>query len=79
MPSPFRTGDRVRVSPDHPWAQGAPGVIRDGWPTWPREARDADGAVTTFVLVHFDEPQHDADGAGPYASAEIDVAFLVAG
>ena len=72
----FRPGDRVRVSAEHPWAPNAAGTVADGWPTWPREVRGEDGAVTRLVLVAFDTPQ--ADGDVRYETAELDTRLLSA-
>jgi hypothetical protein len=73
----FRPGDRVRVSPEHPWAPNAAATVADAWPTWPRAVRGEDGTVTTFVLVAFDTPQIDGDDR--YETAELDTRLLSAG
>ena len=74
-------GDRVRVSHDFFWAQGATGAISkppdavtaisgtwDGELT--RQEKSALGTNTVY-WVWFDEPQYDADGDGPYRGGSI--------
>jgi hypothetical protein len=69
-------GHRVRVRQDRDFPPGP-------WPAKPtgRVTAFSDGAVYREVvtrqgvqrmwLVAFDEPQHDADGDGPYLSSEV--------
>ena len=73
----FRVGDRVSISPDFFWAKGATGTVS----TPPLEVATLSGpwdndltrqeesalvGEATVYWVWFDEPQHDADGEGPY-------------
>ena len=82
----FVVGDRVVVSPDFHWAQGAAGTI--GEPPaevtaisgrWEggltRQVKTTSGDAT-FYWVWFDQPQRDADGDGPYGGAEIQESAL---
>jgi len=77
----FYAGDRIRVSFDFFWAKGAIGTIAA-----PPDAVTAisgawEGGLTrvevsalgknTVYWVWFDEPQHDADGDGPYHGGQI--------
>lgn len=77
----FSAGDRVQVSDDFFWAKGAVGTISappfavttisgpwDGGLT--RHEVSALGTNTVY-WVWFDEPQHDADGDGPYRGGQI--------
>lgn len=81
MKTGFSAGDRVRVSHDFFWAKGATGRISappdavtsisgawDGGLT--RQEVSALGTNTVY-WVWFDEPQHDADGDGPYSGGQI--------
>ena len=77
----FLDGDRVRVSEDFPWAEGAMGTVTRP----PDEVTAISGpwiegmiwlevsALGTNVTywVWFDEPQRDADGDGPYRGGQI--------
>jgi hypothetical protein len=83
----FGVGERVVVSNDFFWAQGAIGTVakvppevsmlsghwdNDGL-TW--QERSALGENTVH-WVWFDEPQRDADGDGPYRGGQIWVSAL---
>lgn len=81
----FSVGDRVQVSPEYHWAQGAMGVIASPiheilqlTPDRQESRRSVLSRIgtITFYWVDFDEPQIDADGDGPYGGAEIDARFL---
>jgi len=77
----FSSGDRVRVSEEFFWANGATGTIS----TPPDEVTSLSGAwesgltrretsalgTHTVYWVWFDEPQFDADGDGPYRGGQI--------
>jgi hypothetical protein len=81
-------GDRVRVSANHHWAQGAAGTIAEPpesaqdlaedsgpWDGWHRFVKGVNGPIE-FYFVWFDEPQRDADGDGPYKGGEIEAEAL---
>ena len=83
----FRSGDRVIVSDDFFWARGATGTV-DVAPQevtmlsgpWDnggltRQEHSALGEITV-QWVWFDDPQHDADGDGPYRGGSIWVSPL---
>ena len=77
----FFDGDRVRVSDDFMWAQGALGTVSPP----PKEviaiSGEWDGGMTRVEVsalgknvvywVWFDEPQRDADGDGPYRGGQV--------
>jgi hypothetical protein len=74
-------GDRVRVADEFFWACGATGVISappdavvaitGPWEdNLTRQEKSALGTKTVY-WVWFDEPQHDADGDGPYKGGQI--------
>ena len=77
----FAIGDRVVVSPDFSWAQGATGKIGEPPPEVVAISGGWEGGLTrlvktnrgdaTFYWVWFDQPQRDADGDGPYGGAEF--------
>ena len=71
---PLRPGGRVRIALTYHWAQGARGTIVSHRGS-PRTV-EALGGPILFYWVWFDEAQHDADGDGPYVSAEIDARYL---
>jgi hypothetical protein len=83
----FRTGDRVRISNSYP-GRGAGRAITTPpeavqtlvvgeapWNGCHRFVPSRKGLIE-FFCVQFDERQIDADGDGPYSTAEIDAAFL---
>ncbi|MCI0549608.1 MAG: hypothetical protein L0287_01495 [Anaerolineae bacterium] len=80
----FKPGDRVRISLNYHWAQGAFGII-DNAPDfakdlvakeapWKGHRRFVQGVARLIELywVWFDEPQYDPDGDGPYKGSEIE-------
>jgi len=84
----FIAGDRVRVSKDFHWAQGAVGTISapptavtaisGPWDGNLTRQEDSALGVHTVFWVWFDEPQFDADGEGPYRGGQIwDAALTV--
>jgi hypothetical protein len=83
----FRSGDRVIVSDDFFWARGATGTVD----LVPQEVTMLSGPWDNGGLTHqehsalgentvqwvwFDDPQHDADGDGPYRGGSIWVSAL---
>lgn len=77
----FFAGNRVRVSDDYFWANGALGTVSappdavvaisgpwDDNISW--QEKSALGSHTVY-WVWFDEPQLDADGDGPYSGGQI--------
>jgi hypothetical protein len=80
MPS-FHLNDKVRISEDFFWAQGATGTITEP-PTevvalsgpWDgnltQQEKSALG-VNTVYWVWFDVPQLDSEGDGPYRGGQI--------
>ena len=76
MKTTFSAGDRVRVSDDFFWAKGAVGTIAAPPDAVTSIGGEWDGGLirqevsalgtNTVYWVWFDEPQHDADGDGPY-------------
>jgi hypothetical protein len=84
----YSQGDRVQVSNDYHWAKCAfgtvgppPGPVVDlvsddnAWAGCRRVVQGVKGPIE-FYWVVFDEPQVDAEGDGPYASAEIQAEYL---
>jgi hypothetical protein len=79
--SKFSAGDRIQVSIDFFWAKGATGVISAPPVEVTGISGPWDGGLTqqevsalgtnTVYWVWFDEPQHDADGDGPYRGGSI--------
>jgi hypothetical protein len=77
----FSAGDRVRVSDDFFWAKGAVGTIAAPADAVTSIGGEWDGGLirqevsalgtNTVYWVWFDEPQHDADGDGPYKGGQI--------
>jgi len=81
MKRKFGVGDRVRVADDFFWARGATGTIAAP----PNAVRSISGewdegltrtevsalGKNTVYWVWFDEPQHDADGDGPFRGGQI--------
>jgi hypothetical protein len=84
----FHPGDRVRISADYNWVQGALGTIGEPPPfvvrlvedeaPWTGCHRFVRGAkrVLEFFWVNFDELQNDLDGDGPYSGGEIVVEMI---
>ncbi len=78
----FRIGDRVRVRhepqpPQGPFPSEPLGRIQ----TYPGAATPSRELVTTtgthlMYWIVFDTPQFDADGDGPYESAEVNSKYL---
>ena len=80
----YKPGNRVRISLNYHWAQGASGTI-DNAPNFAKElvARESpweghrrfvqgvEGLIEIY-WVWFDEPQYDPDGDGPYKGSEIE-------
>ena len=74
-------GDRVRVSHDFFWAQGATGRITSPpsavtalsgpWDEGIHRQEVSALGTHTVYWVWFDEPQNDADGGGPYRGGQI--------
>ena len=84
----YSQGDRVQISAAYHWAKGAlgtggppPGPVvervsnEEAWAGCRRVVAGFKGPIE-FYWVAFDEPQIDADGDGPYASAEIQAEYL---
>ncbi len=80
----FHPGDRIRISSDYNWAQGAYGTIDDApyfarelvqdeapWQGHRRFVKGIKGPIEIY-WVWFDEPQRDPDGDGPYSGSEIE-------
>ena len=78
----FAVGDRVRVSQDYHWAQGARAkIVEHSWPDLPsgecfRRVPSLQGLLR-FYWVQFDEPQRDTEG-DLYSGGEIDDRYIVA-
>ena len=81
MESRFAAGDRVEISDEFFWAKGATGTvslppdevtaISGPWSGGLTEQEDSALGTNTVYWVWFDEPQHDADGDGPYSGGCI--------
>ena len=81
MGTRFSPGDRVRIAGDFFWAKGATGTVSTPPPEVIAIRGAWDGGLTrqevsalgtnTVYWVWFDEPQHDADGDGPYSGGQI--------
>lgn len=77
----FSAGDRVRVSEDFFWAQGATGRISEPpsavteisgpWDEGLSRREVSAIGTNTVYWVWFDESQYDADGDGPYRGGSI--------
>jgi hypothetical protein len=80
----FKLGDRVFISKNYNWAQGAAGTIANPpdfvrnlveadtpWEDYKRFVQGSEGIIK-FYWVWFDEPQYDPDGDGPYKGSEIE-------
>jgi len=77
----FCAGNRVQVSDDFFWAKGAIGTIEEPpnavvaisgpWEGHLTKQETSALGVHTVYWVWFDEPQFDADGAGPYRGGQI--------
>jgi hypothetical protein len=77
----FSAGDRIRVSDSFFWAKGATSIISAPPDAVTSISGEWDGGLTrkeasavgtnTVYWVWFDEPQHDADGDGPYRGGQI--------
>jgi hypothetical protein len=79
MADEFSAGDRVEITEDYHWAQGALGTIiqhpmgdlTDSGRALFRTVSAVKGQLR-FYWVKFDATHIDADGDGPYSDAEID-------
>ena len=84
----YGQGDRVQISAAYHWAKGALGTVGpppgavvqlvrkdEAWAGCRRVVTGVKGPIE-FYWVAFDEPQIDAEGDGPYASAEIQAEYL---
>ena len=84
----FQIGDRVRISVNHPWANGATGQIaeppdavrsraQDSQP-WDGGQRIAFGTTgpILYYWVTFDEPQDKGSSEGPATGGEIKAAMI---
>lgn len=81
----FKFGDRVRISDNHHWAQGATGTIAEptdqirrvygDWNNLEHEVASIAGTIRCY-WVKFDEAHPDADGHGPYEEGGIDSRFI---
>jgi len=77
----FSAGDRVRVAGDFFWAKGAIGTVSSPpdavttisgpWDEGLTRREVSALGTNTVYWVWFDEPQHDADGDGPYRGGQI--------
>ena len=77
----FSAGDRVRVAGDFFWPKGATGTVSappDAVTTisgpWDEGRTRGEVSVLGTHIVYwvwFDDPQHDADGDGPYRGGQI--------
>ena len=80
----YKPGDRVRISANYNWAQGACGTIdiapdfaqqlvaaESPWQGHHRFIQGVEQLIESYWLW-FDEPQYDSDGDGPYKRAEIE-------
>ena len=78
MDKEFAIEDRIRISDQYHWAKGVTGTIAEppgkGWQGVSRIVEGVSGPIRLY-WVEFDEAQMDADGDGPYFSAEINAAF----
>jgi hypothetical protein len=83
----FKVGDRIRISDDYHWAQGALGTIAlpddmvvrlSADVPWHGCWRHVQGVnrLFTFYWVTFDEPHTDEEGDDLYSSGEIDSDYL---
>ena len=82
MRNVFRAGDRVRVRrdphfPPGPFPAEPFGTVRN-YPGTSQPFREIDSPTGAhrFDWIEFESPQVDADGDGPYESAEVNVKYL---
>jgi hypothetical protein len=72
-------GDRIRVSPQYPWAKGVTATVIGGLQgdsmKYRRVVYTSDG-MRIFYFVAFDQPQVDDEGEGPYIGAEIESHYI---
>ena len=75
-------GARVRVvrdpESDGPWPDEPVGTIEPVYEETPYVTSDSEWGKVRQFKVHFDVPQRDADGQGPYSGAMIWQQYLVA-
>jgi hypothetical protein len=78
----FHEGQRVRISSDYHYAQGATGTISStyGYSQPGRlglvRALEGEHGRVLFYWVELDEGQYDEEGDGPIVQAEIDGRYL---
>ena len=81
MPNKFASVDRIQVAADFFWAKLATGTVSappeqvtavsGQWDDDLTRQENSALGINTVYWVWFDEPQHDADGDGPYRGGTI--------